>query len=376
MKFSRAADAPKIAADLMGATTIGVPLRADWAETAADWKLDLDELDDALTERTKLLVLNTPHNPTGKVFSREELETIARVVRDENRNRLPGDELLVVYSHAANEAEARAPSSEGWQDNGKYVGMYLRRDVEGKKATARVVAHLPSTASDPYIVDGTPRELWRVQYLDSQLKGDTQDLEEEELECSEPSWKNPATVQPKKKKPAPPNTPARIRLARFALMCVPLVAHRKPLCSTLIPWRESANLGSGSECVAVAVVRCRGVPEFGRGYTSRHKLGREGRRRALRRMPQAAAVPPSQLDRDRGAAQDRPRLCRGGSRLPWHARHRQGDARRLPSKQQHACARHARERCVTKPKRAITGGVRRKTAALHNHTTHVASRRQ
>ena len=107
-----------------------------------------------------------------------------RVIRDIK----PGDELLVVYSHAANEAEARAPSSEGWQDAGKYVGMYLRRDVEGKKATARVVAYLPSTASDPYIVDGTPRELWRVQYLDSQLKGDTQDLEEEELECSEPSW--------------------------------------------------------------------------------------------------------------------------------------------------------------------------------------------
>ena len=63
----------------MGATTIGVPLRADWAETAADWKLDLDELDNALTERTKLLVLNTPHNPTGKVFSREELEGIAEV---------------------------------------------------------------------------------------------------------------------------------------------------------------------------------------------------------------------------------------------------------------------------------------------------------
>ena len=43
-----------------------------------------------------------------------------------------------------------------------------------------------------------------MQYLDSQLKGDTQDLEEFELECSEPSWKNPATVQPKKKKPPPP----------------------------------------------------------------------------------------------------------------------------------------------------------------------------
>jgi len=74
-------DAPKIAADLMGATTIGVPLRADWAETASDWILDLDELDAALNERTKLLVLNTPHNPTGKVFSKAELEGIAKVVQ-------------------------------------------------------------------------------------------------------------------------------------------------------------------------------------------------------------------------------------------------------------------------------------------------------
>ncbi|KAH8043826.1 transferase [Aureococcus anophagefferens] len=74
-------DAPKIAADLMGATTIGVPLRTDWAETSADWRLDLDELDGALTDRTKLLVLNTPHNPTGKVFSKSELEGIATVVK-------------------------------------------------------------------------------------------------------------------------------------------------------------------------------------------------------------------------------------------------------------------------------------------------------
>jgi len=73
-------DAPKIAADLLGAKTVGVPLRTDWAETSADWTLDLDELDAALTPRTKILVLNTPHNPTGKVFARGELEGIAEVV--------------------------------------------------------------------------------------------------------------------------------------------------------------------------------------------------------------------------------------------------------------------------------------------------------
>jgi aspartate/methionine/tyrosine aminotransferase len=55
--------------------------------------LDLDELDDALNERTKLLVLNTPHNPTGKVFSREELEGIARVVKKYPRLLVLSDEV-------------------------------------------------------------------------------------------------------------------------------------------------------------------------------------------------------------------------------------------------------------------------------------------
>jgi aspartate/methionine/tyrosine aminotransferase len=42
-----------------------------------DWTFDLDALRAAFTERTRVLVLNTPHNPTGKVFSRAELQAIA-----------------------------------------------------------------------------------------------------------------------------------------------------------------------------------------------------------------------------------------------------------------------------------------------------------
>jgi N-succinyldiaminopimelate aminotransferase len=42
-----------------------------------DYSFDPDELSAAITPRTRLLVLNSPHNPTGKVFSREELELIA-----------------------------------------------------------------------------------------------------------------------------------------------------------------------------------------------------------------------------------------------------------------------------------------------------------
>jgi N-succinyldiaminopimelate aminotransferase len=42
-----------------------------------DWQWDVAALEGAIGPRTRLLLLNTPHNPTGKVFSRAELERIA-----------------------------------------------------------------------------------------------------------------------------------------------------------------------------------------------------------------------------------------------------------------------------------------------------------
>ena len=42
-----------------------------------DWHFDEQELRRAFTDKTKAIVLNTPNNPTGKVFTREELQVIA-----------------------------------------------------------------------------------------------------------------------------------------------------------------------------------------------------------------------------------------------------------------------------------------------------------
>jgi aminotransferase len=42
-----------------------------------DWSLDVDELKAAITPRTRAILLNTPANPSGKVFTREEIEAIA-----------------------------------------------------------------------------------------------------------------------------------------------------------------------------------------------------------------------------------------------------------------------------------------------------------
>lgn len=47
-----------------------------------DWKLDEAELRAAFSEKTKLLVLNTPMNPACKVFTRAELEAIARLLEE------------------------------------------------------------------------------------------------------------------------------------------------------------------------------------------------------------------------------------------------------------------------------------------------------
>lgn len=46
---------------------------------APDFRLDPDELAATVTDRTRLILLNSPHNPTGTVLTREELEAVARV---------------------------------------------------------------------------------------------------------------------------------------------------------------------------------------------------------------------------------------------------------------------------------------------------------
>ena len=63
---------------LAGAVAVPVLLRP----VDGRWIFDVDELRAAVTDRTKIVLLNTPHNPTGKVFDRDELAEIARVAID------------------------------------------------------------------------------------------------------------------------------------------------------------------------------------------------------------------------------------------------------------------------------------------------------
>jgi N-succinyldiaminopimelate aminotransferase len=49
---------------------------------APDYRLDADELRAAVTPRTRFLLLNSPHNPTGTVLTRAELQAVAEVARE------------------------------------------------------------------------------------------------------------------------------------------------------------------------------------------------------------------------------------------------------------------------------------------------------
>ncbi|KAG6880441.1 hypothetical protein C0992_000043 [Termitomyces sp. T32_za158] len=52
--------------------------------TSADWTIDFEELRRAITPRTKIIIVNTPHNPVGKVFHKAELEKIAALAEEYN----------------------------------------------------------------------------------------------------------------------------------------------------------------------------------------------------------------------------------------------------------------------------------------------------
>ncbi|KAB7497019.1 Kynurenine--oxoglutarate transaminase 3, partial [Armadillidium nasatum] len=72
---------------LAGGTPIFVPLRPTKTEgqiSSSDWKLDPQELSKAFSSRTKAIIVNTPNNPLGKVFSLEELTLIADLCKKHN----------------------------------------------------------------------------------------------------------------------------------------------------------------------------------------------------------------------------------------------------------------------------------------------------
>ncbi len=119
---------------LSGATPRYVPLRAP------DWTFDPDELRAAFNERTKAVILCNPNNPTGKVFTREEMEFVAGLCREFDALCFTDE----IYEHIVYPREGREV---------EHISM---AQLEGMKERTVVVNSMSKT----YSVTG-----WRVGYV-------------------------------------------------------------------------------------------------------------------------------------------------------------------------------------------------------------------
>lgn len=59
-----------------GGVPVSVPVRAD------GYDLDLDRIADALTERTRIVIVNTPHNPTGRIYPPDVLQGLGDILTE------------------------------------------------------------------------------------------------------------------------------------------------------------------------------------------------------------------------------------------------------------------------------------------------------
>jgi aspartate/methionine/tyrosine aminotransferase len=86
---------------LSGATPRYVTLHAP------DWTIDEGEMRAAFSSRTRAIIVNTPHNPTGKVFSREELALISELCQTYDALCLTDE----IYEHIVYDAEHIPPAT-------------------------------------------------------------------------------------------------------------------------------------------------------------------------------------------------------------------------------------------------------------------------
>ena len=93
--------------------------------TAEDpWALDVAALEASITPKTRVLILNSPHNPTGKVFTRAEFEAVADIVRRHPQLVVLSDE---VYKFSVYDAlEDGDPTSRGHYHFARLPGMFDR----------------------------------------------------------------------------------------------------------------------------------------------------------------------------------------------------------------------------------------------------------
>jgi aspartate aminotransferase len=80
------------------ANFIGVKVKAVRTNVEQKWELDLDQLEQLITSNTKMIVLNSPNNPTGKIIREREIDEILKLAR-KNDIFVLSDEVYSMYSY-------------------------------------------------------------------------------------------------------------------------------------------------------------------------------------------------------------------------------------------------------------------------------------
>ena len=118
---------------LAGGTPVYVPLKfqpyddSPEAFTGGEWILNPEALEEAISSKTRAIVLNSPHNPTGKIFTRLEMETIAAAVS----NTAPAD--CIVLSDEVYKYIVHSPPKDEMEKEESSLFEKSEEKASGKK---------------------------------------------------------------------------------------------------------------------------------------------------------------------------------------------------------------------------------------------------
>lgn len=88
------------------------------------WDLDFELLDRSITPQTKIVMVNSPHNPTGKIFTDHEMDQLAQILRKHKQITIV-DDRVYEHTHFDSYADRDVPRISSYSDLfGRTVTIY------------------------------------------------------------------------------------------------------------------------------------------------------------------------------------------------------------------------------------------------------------
>jgi aspartate aminotransferase len=136
-----------------GGTAVQIPLRENLG-----WRWNLDEVEKAITSKTRILYLNSPNNPSGGVLTRADLERLAQIARERNLWVVSDEAYEDVVYEGEHVSIASLPGmydrtipvytmSKSYAITGVRVGYFAMKDAKLRDRALKVVLYTTSNVS-------------------------------------------------------------------------------------------------------------------------------------------------------------------------------------------------------------------------------------